>query len=48
MKDMTKKLKTLVKKRKTPIVITKQGSIKINKKYDSDSIDSYCYTSYNN
>ena len=48
MKNMTKKLQTLVKRRKTPVVITKQGSIKSNKKSESDSIDSYCYSSYNN
>jgi len=49
MNKTTKKLLTLVKKRKTPVVITKQGSMKINRNSsDSDSVESYCYTSYNN
>lgn len=49
MNKATKKLQTLVKKRKTPVVITKQGSIKISRhSSDSDSVESYCYTNYNN
>lgn len=47
-KDVTKKLQSLVKSRKTPIVITKQGSIKYNRKYSDTSIESYCYSSYSN
>jgi len=47
-KDVTKKLKNLVKSRKTPVVITKQGSIKYNKKYSDTSIESYCYSGYSN
>ena len=47
-KDITKKLQNLVKHRKTSIVVTKQGSIKTNKKYNTISCESYCYSSYNN
>lgn len=47
-KDITKKLRNLVKHRKTSIVVTKQGSIKTNKKYNTISCESYCYSSYNN
>jgi len=45
--DMTKKLQNLLKVRKTPIVVTKQGSIK-NKSRNSKSpsIESYSYSSY--
>ena len=46
--DMTKKLQNLVKVRKTPIVVTKQGSIKNkSKNSSSSSIESYSYSSYN-
>jgi len=46
--NMTKKLQGLVKVRKTPVVVTKQGSIKNRKNSDGESIESYCYTNYNN
>jgi hypothetical protein len=47
--DMTKKLKNLVKVRKTPIVVTKQGSIKNkSRNSNSSSIESYSYSNYNN
>ncbi len=47
--DMTKKLQNLVKVRKTPIVVTKQGSIKSkSRNSNSSSIESYSYSSYNN
>ena len=47
--DMTKKLQTLVKHRKTPIVVTKQGSVKIrSRSSDVESLDSYCYSNYEN
>jgi hypothetical protein len=47
--DMTKKLQNLVKVRKTPIVVTKQGSIKYKSRNSkSSSIESYSYSSYNN
>jgi hypothetical protein len=46
--DATKKLQNLVKTRKTPVVITKQGSIKNRKSSSGESVESYCYTSYNN
>ena len=49
MNNTTKKLQTLVKKRKTPVVVTKRGSIKINRNSsDSDSVESYCYSNYGN
>lgn len=47
-KDATKKLRNLVKNRKTPVVITKQGSIRNNKRHSDTSCESYCYSSYNN
>ena len=44
--DMTKKLKDLVKNRKTPIVITKQGSIRIRSRNSSnESLENYSYSS---
>ena len=45
--DMTKKLQNILKVRKTPVVVTKQGSIK-NKSRNSksSSIESYSYSSY--
>jgi hypothetical protein len=45
--DMTKKLQNLLKVRKTPIVVIKQGSIK-NKSRNSrsSSVESYSYSSY--
>ena len=44
--DMTKKLKDLVKNRKTPIVITKQGSIRIrSRNSSSESLENYSYSS---
>jgi len=47
--DMTKKLQNLVKVIKTPIVVTKQGSIKNkSRNSNSSSIESYSYSSYNN
>lgn len=49
MKDITKKLQKLVKTRKTPVVVTEQGSVKaVSKRKDSGSAESYCYSSYNN
>ena len=46
--DMTKKLQNLVKVRKTPIVVTKQGSIKYkSRNSSSSSIESYSYSNYN-
>ncbi len=47
MNKTTKKLQALVKKRKTPVVVTKQGTIKINKHSSDTSVESYCYSSYN-
>jgi hypothetical protein len=45
--DMTKKLQTLVKHRKTPIVIIKQGTVKTrSRSSDGESIESYSYSSY--
>jgi hypothetical protein len=46
MKKMTKNLQTLVKKRKTPIVVTKQGSIKNRKPSNGTDVESYCYSNY--
>jgi hypothetical protein len=47
--DMTKKLRTLVKHRKTPVVVTKQGSVKVrSRSSDGESVESYCYSSYEN
>ena len=44
--DMTKKLKNLVKNRKTPIVIIKQGTIRIrSRSSSSESIENYSYSS---
>ena len=44
--DMTKKLQTLVKHRKTPIVVTKQGTVKIrSRSSDGESVESYSYSS---
>ena len=45
--DVTKKLRNLVKDRKTPIVVTKQGSIKHRKNTNNESLESYCYSGYN-
>lgn len=48
MKKITKNLQNLVKKRKTPVVVTKQGSVKIRVRSSSDTdIESYCYSPYN-
>jgi len=48
LNNATKKLQTLVKNRKTKIVVTKQGSIKNrNKTSERESVESYCYSSYN-
>ena len=47
-KNATKKLQNLVKERKTPIVVTKQGSIKRRSNSSGESVESYCYTNYNN
>jgi hypothetical protein len=45
--DMTKKLKNLVKNRNTPIVITKQGTVRIRSRNSSnESLENYCYSSY--
>ena len=45
--DMTKKLKNLVKNRKTPIVVTKQGTIRIRSRSSSnESLENYSYSSY--
>ena len=47
-KNVTKKLQSLVKERKTPIVVTKQGSIKRrSNNSNGESVESYCYTNYN-
>ena len=44
--DMTKKLKNLVKNRKTPIVIIKQGTIRIrSRSSDSETMENYSYSS---
>jgi len=48
IKSTTKKLQSLVKNRKTQLVVIKQGSIKNNKKTSDTSIESYCYSSYSN
>lgn len=49
MNKVTKSLKSLVKKRKTPLVITKQGSAKIRSGSSSGTdMESYCYSNYNN
>ena len=48
MKKVTKNLQNLVKKRKTPVVITKQGSIKLRKPSSGTDMESYCYSSYSN
>lgn len=48
MKQITKKLQNLVKDRKTPIVVTKEGSIKKAKNPNNESLESYCYSSYSN
>jgi len=47
MKKITKNLQNLVKKRNTPIVVTKQGSIKIRRSSSGTDIESYCYSNYN-
>ena len=45
-KNVTKKLQNLVKDRKTPIVVTKQGTKK--PRYSSgESYENYSYSSYN-
>ena len=44
--DMTKKLKDLVKNRKTPIVIIKQGTVRIRpRNSSSESLENYSYSS---
>ena len=44
--DMTKKLKDLVKNRKTPIVIIKQGTVRVHSRSSSsESLESYSYSS---
>jgi len=44
--DMTKKLKNLVKNRKTPIVIIKQGTVKVRSRSSSnEGLESYSYSS---
>ena len=44
--DMTKKLKDLVKNRKTPIVIIKQGSVRVrSRSSSSESLENYSYSS---
>jgi hypothetical protein len=44
--DMTKKLKDLVKNRKTPIVIIKQGTVRIrSRSSSSESLENYSYSS---
>ena len=48
LNNQTKKLQNLVKNRKTHIVITKQGSLKHRKSSESESVESYCYSNYNN
>lgn len=47
-KNVTKKLQSLVKDRKTQVVVTKQGSIKRRSSSSGESVESYCYTNYNN
>ena len=46
--DYTKKLLKFVKDRKTPIVVTKQGSLKNRRSSNSESVENYCYSGYNN
>ncbi len=46
-KNATKKLQSLVKNRKTPVVVTKQGSLKKKSSSDGESVENYCYSSYN-
>jgi len=44
--DMTKKLKDLVKNRKTPIVIIKQGTVRIrSRSSNNESLENYSYSS---
>ena len=44
----TKKLQDLIKVRKTPVVVTKQGSVKYKSRNSgSTSVESYCYSEYN-
>ena len=46
LNGMTKKLQHLVKVRKTPLVVIKQGSIRYrSRNSDSESADSYDYDS---
>ena len=47
-KNATKKLQSLVKNRKTPIVVTKQGSLKRkSNSSNGESLENYCYSGYN-
>jgi hypothetical protein len=41
MNDITKKLQSLVKNRKTPPVVIKKGTVKVNTSASSSSGDSY-------
>jgi len=48
MNKITKKLQNLVKDRKTPVVVIKQGSIKpVRRNTTSSSYESYSYYNYN-
>jgi hypothetical protein len=44
----TKKLLKFVKDRNTPVVVTKQGSLKNRRRGNSESLESYCFSGYNN
>jgi len=45
-KNVTKKLQSLVKERKTGVVITKQGTKK-PRNSSGESMESYCYSNFN-
>jgi len=46
MNKATKNLQNLVKKRKTPVVVTKLGSIKNRKSSQGTDVESYCFSIY--
>ena len=46
MKKTTKNLKNLVKKRKTAIVVTKQGSVRTRSRSSGTDVESYCFSNY--
>jgi len=45
--NATKKLQDLVKVRKTPVVVTKQGSLRKKSNSNGESVESYCNSDYN-